>query len=156
VSQLKASRVLVAIVVVDALIMALGHAPLALGLSTFFRPPSLQPSRPQTGQTAVGPAFPFSAIGDYFLIATVVYILGAAFVLSRRLFKLANIGLIVLAVVDNVLLIYTRTMPNIFLGRIISWSTGWFPLGTVQILMGQTGLIVLCAILLYKPSFAKL
>jgi hypothetical protein len=59
-------------------------------------------------------------------------------------------------VVDNVLLIYTRTMPNIFLGRIISWSTGWFPLGTVQILMGQTVLIVLCAILLYKPSFAKL
>lgn len=153
---MRAAKLLVVIVLVDALILAVGHAPLALGISTLFRPPGRQPPPPPpSGQAAARSAFPFSAIGVYFLFATVVYVLGAIFILSRRLFKLANIGLIILAVVDNVLLIYTRTMPNIFLGRIVPWSTGWFPLGTVQIFIGQTILIVLCAVLLYKPSFLK-
>ncbi len=153
---LRASKLLLVIILVDALIMAVGHAPLALGISPLFRPPSRQPPPPPpSGQAAAGTAFPFSPIGVYFLFATIVYVLGAIFILSRRLFKLANIGLIVLAVVDNVLLIYTRTMPNIFFSRILSWSTGWFPLGTVQILIGQTILIVLCAVLLYKPGFLK-
>jgi hypothetical protein len=153
---LRAAKLLVVIVLMDALILAVGHAPLALGISTLFRPPGRQPPPPPpSGQVAARSAFPFSAIGVYFLFATVVYVLGAIFILSRRLFKLANIGLIILAVVDNVLLIYTRTMPNIFLGRVVPWSTGWFPLGTVQIFIGQTILIVLCAVLLYKPSFLK-
>ena len=80
----------------------------------------------------------------------IVYILGGVFVAWGKLFKLANVGLIVLAVIDNLLLIDTRTMPNIFLGRIIPWSWGWFPLGTVQVLVGQLIIIVLCAVLLRK------
>jgi hypothetical protein len=95
--------------------------------------------------------FSFS-IGGYFLFATVVYILGGIFVVANKLFKLSNVGLIIMAAVDNLLLIYTRTMPNIFFPRTIPWSWGWFPLGTVQVFIGQTILIVLCAILLYKQK----
>ena len=143
------SRLLRVIVALDAFLMAYGHVTLSLGLSFLFRPSGGRPPPPPpTGQVIFHPAFPFFAIGAYFLIATIVYILGGVFVASGKLFKLANVGLIILAVVDNLLLIDTRTMPNIFLGRIIPWSTGWFPLGTVQVLIGQSLLIVLCAVLL--------
>jgi len=129
--------------------MAYGHVTLSLGLSFLFRPSGGRPPPPPpSGQVIFHPVFPFSVIGAYFLIATIVYILGGFLVASGKLTKLTNVGLIVLAVVDNLLLIDTRTMPNIFLGRIIPWSTGWFPLGTVQVLIGQSLLIVLCAVLL--------
>jgi hypothetical protein len=82
-----------------------------------------------------------------------LFILGGIFVASGKLFKLANLGLIILALVDNVLLIYTRSMPNIFFQRPIPWSWGWFPLGTVQIFIGQAVIIVLCAVLISKPKF---
>jgi hypothetical protein len=143
-----ASRLLRIVVALDAFIMAYGHVTLSLGLSFLFRPSGGRPPPPPSGQAIFHPVFPFSVIGAYFLIATIVYVLGGFFVASGRLFKLANTGLIVLAVLDNVLLIYTRTMPNIFLGRIIPWSTGWSPLGTVQVLLGQCLLIVVCAVLL--------
>lgn len=146
---LKAYTALAVLVLVLSFILAVGHAPLALGISFLFRQ-SGRPPPPQPGR-AGPPPFPFFGIGAYFLFATVVYILGGIFVASGKLFKLANISLIVLAIVDNLLLIYTRTMPNIFFGRVIPWSTGWFPIGTVQILIGQTILIVLCAIL-YKTK----
>ena len=143
------SRFLRIIVALDAFLMAYGHITLSLGLSFLFRPSGGRPPPPPpTSQVIFHPVFPFFVIGAYFLIATIVYILGGVFVASGKLFKLANVGLIVLAVVDNLLLVDTRTMPNIFLGRIIPWSTGWFPLGTVQVLLGQCILIVLCAILL--------
>ncbi len=146
---MSASRVLRVIVALDAFLMAFGHASLALGISFLFRPSgSRPPPPPPSGQVVFHPVFPFFAIGAYFLIATIVYILGGVFVAWGKVFKLTNVGLIVLAVVDNLLLINTRTMPNIFLGRIIPWSTGWFPLGTVQVLLGQSLMIVLCAILL--------
>ncbi len=129
--------------------MAYGHITLSLGLSFLFRPSGGRPPPPPpTSQVIFHPVFPFFAIGAYFLIATIIFILGGLFVASGRIFTLANVGLILLAIVDNLLLIDTRTMPNIFLGRIIHWSTGWFPLGTVQVLLGQSLLIVLCAILL--------
>lgn len=156
---MRTSKGLAVIVLLDALVMAFGHAPLALFLGPMIRPSS---ARPPTNVTvtrgpgaAGGPAFPFIAVGAYFLIATIIYVLGGILVLSRKLFKLANLGLIILAIIDNVLLIYTRTMPNIFFRRIIPWSWEWFPLGTVQILIGQTIIIVLCAILLYKPRLQE-
>lgn len=151
--SLKTHRVLAWVILLDALIMAVGHAPLALGISFLFRPPGSQPP-PPSGQRPGG-AFPFSAIGAYFLLATILYVLGGIFVVSGKLFKLANLGLIILAIIDNLLLIYTRTMPNIFFRRAIPWSWGWFPLGTVQILIGQTIIIVLCAFLLYKLRLQK-
>lgn len=134
--------------------MAVGHAPLALGISFLFRPPGSQPP-PPSGQRAGGAFSFFSAIGAYFLFAAILYVLGGIFVVSGKLSKLANLGLIILAVIDNLLLIYTRTMPNIFFRRTIPWSWGWFPLGTVQILIGQSIIIVLCAILLYKPRLQR-
>jgi len=130
--------------------MAYGHATLALGISFLFRRPGSRPPPPPPSQAIFHPVFPFFAIGAYFLIATILYVLGGVFVASGKLFKLANVGLIALAVIDNLLLIDTRTMPNIFLGRIIPWSWGWFPLGTVQVLVGQLIIIVLCAVLLRK------
>ncbi len=124
-------NVLRIIVVLDAFLMAVGHAPLAR--MVFFN-------------------FP---IGGYFLFATIVYVLGGIFLAAGKLFKLANFGLIVLAIVDNLLLIYTRTMPNIFFRRVIPWSWEWFPLGTVQIFIGQVIITLLCAILLYKYKPTK-
>jgi hypothetical protein len=146
---LRASRVLAIVVLLDALFLALGHAPLALGIAPLFRPPGQQP--PPSGQG--GRSMRFLGIGLYFLFALVVYVLGGILIVwGKWLFRLANVSLIILAVIDNLLLIYTRTMPNIFLGRIIPWSTEWFPPGTVQILIGQTILIILCAILLKKTK----
>jgi hypothetical protein len=70
---------------------------------------------------------------------------------SGRWFKAANFGLIPLAIVDNVLIFYTRTFPSAFFrGRIIPWSVSWIPPGAVQVLVGQIVLIILSAILLSK------
>ena len=124
---LKAPSILAVLVLVDALLMAYGHVPIIRAI--FFSLP----------------------IGGYFLFATVVYILGGIFVVANRLFKLSIVGLLVLAVADNLLLIYTRTMDNIFFHRMIPWSWDWVPLGTVQVLVGQAILIVLCAVL-YKTK----
>jgi hypothetical protein len=142
---LKASHAVALLVLLDALLMAYGHMPLSLGLAFLFRPAGRPPpSGPPPGAFSF-----FFLLGSYFLIATIIYILGGILVASGKLFKLANIGLIILAVVDNVLLIYTRTMPNIFFRRMIPWSWEWFSLGTVQILIGQAIIVVLCAYLLY-------
>ena len=126
--------------------MAFGHMPLSLGLSFLFRPAGRPPA---SGPPPSLFSF-FFLLGLYFLIATVIYILGGILVASGKLFKLANIGLIILAVIDDLLLVYTRTMPNIFFNRIFQWSWGWFPLGTGQILIGQAIIVVLCAYLLSK------
>ena len=145
-------RWLAVVVLLDALFLAVGHAPLALGLSFMFRPPGPPPQFPTTRPPPTRAVFPFFLIGVYFLIAVIVYILGGILVVVRRLFKLANFGLIVLAVIDNVLLIYTRTMPNIFFGRVSGWSWSLLPPGTVEIFIGQAIIIVVCAILLYRPA----
>jgi uncharacterized membrane protein YphA (DoxX/SURF4 family) len=137
--------------------MAFGHMPLALFLGPLIRPAPARPPPSATGNrpsaAGGGSPFPFVAIGAYFLIATILFILGGILVASGKLFKLANLGLIILAVVDNALLIYTRTMPNTFFQRPVPWSWEWFPLGTVQIFIGQAVIIVLCALLISKPKF---
>jgi hypothetical protein len=98
-------------------------------------------------------------VGAYFLVATVLYVLGglAASLARGRLFKIANLGLILLAIVDNLLIIYTRTLPSIFFGgRIVPWSMGWDPPGAVQVFLGQILLIILSGIILLriKPASA--
>jgi len=130
--------------------MAYGHAPFALFLRQFFMAgTAIRP--PPTGGPPGGFGF-FFALGGYFLFSVIIYVLGAVFVAAGKLFKLANVGLIIMAVVDNILLVYTRAMPNIFFNRIIPWSWDWFShLGTVQVLVGQLVLIVLCAYL-YKSK----
>jgi hypothetical protein len=126
---LKSSSILSVLVLVDALLMAYGHYPII---------------------SAISRNFPF---GAYFLFATVVYILGGVFIVANKLFKLSVFSLILLAVIDCLLLLYTRppigSMDNIFTHRIVPWSYGWSPLGTVQVFVGQVILIVLCAVL-YK------
>lgn len=146
------------LVLVIALAMALGHAPLALFLGPLIRP---QPVRPPSNATEGRPAtgggahLPFFWIGTYFLISTIVFIVGGILVAAGRLFKLASIGLILLSIIDNILLIYTRTMPNVFFGTSLHWSWNWYPLGTVQVLVGQTILIILCVALLFRSSPSK-
>jgi len=160
-NHLKASKALALIVLVDALIVALGHAPFVPFIGPMFRPPPVRP--PSNVTTTRGPggppggqAFPFSAIGAYFLITTILFALGGILVAWGRLFRLANVGLIILSILDNILLIYTRVMPNVFFRRAIPWSWELWPVGTVEVLIGQTLLIVLCAILLYKPKSQKI
>jgi hypothetical protein len=139
------------IVALDALVMSYGHAPLALFIGSLFRTGG-PPMRPPPGGLPPGGFVFFFALGGYFLFATIIFLLGAIFVASAKLFRLANFGLIVMSVVDDLLLVYTRTMPNVFFNRVIPWSWDWFPrLGTVQVLVGQTLLMVLCAIL-YKSK----
>ena len=123
---MKGSKTLAVIIALDSIVMAIGHYPL-IGVIT-------------------GP-FPMAfLIGLYFLVSTIIYLLGAILAPLGKLFKLTNYGLIAMAVIDELLLIYTREMPNIIFNRVIHWSTGWYPLGTVQVLVGQLILIVLCAI----------
>jgi len=121
-----ASKILVALIVLDSIAMAIGHAPLVRVITA---------------------PFPMAfLIGLYFLVSTIIFLLGAIFAGLGKLFKLTNYGLIAMCVIDELLLIYTREMPNVIFGRMIHWSTGWYPLGTVQVFLGQLVLIVLCAV----------
>ncbi|MGD0423512.1 MAG: hypothetical protein ABSA92_08660 [Candidatus Bathyarchaeia archaeon] len=68
---------------------------------------------------------------------------------------MSNASLIILAIVDNIFLVYTRELPNFFFHRILPWSWGWLPPGTGQICIGQALLVVFCAYLLYKPELQE-
>jgi len=121
-----ASKVVAVLIVLDSIVLAIGRAPLIRAI--------------------MGP-FPLAfLIGLYFLVSAIIYLLGAIFAGLGKLFKLTNYGLIAMAVIDELLLIYTREMPNAIFGHAIHWSTGWFPLGAFQVFIGQLILIVLCAI----------
>jgi hypothetical protein len=124
--RVTGSKVLAALIALDSLVMAIGHAPIIRVITGPFPIPAL--------------------IGVYFLVSTIIYLLGAVLSGLGKLFKLTNYGLIAMAVIDEFLLIYTREMPNVIFGHMIPWSTGWYPLGTVQIFIGQLILIVLCAV----------
>jgi hypothetical protein len=106
--------------------MAIGHVPLI---------------RIITGSFPL--AFP---IGLYFLVSTIVYLLGAILAGLGKLIRSTNYGLIAMAVIDEILLIYTREMPNVLFGRAVHWSIGLYPLGTVQVFIGQLILVLFCAI----------
>jgi hypothetical protein len=155
---LRTAKLLGVVVLFLTFAMAFGHVPLALFLGSFMRPQTGRPPPITPGNrppAVTGAAFSFAAIGVYFLFATIAYVVGGILVASGKLFKLANLGLIILAVIDEVLLIYTRSMPNIFFQRAVPCSWEWFPLGTIQIFIGQAVIILLCAILLYKPRFLE-
>jgi uncharacterized membrane protein YphA (DoxX/SURF4 family) len=125
------STVLRTLVLLDAFYMAIGHAPLIRAVFFSFQ------------------------IGAFFLFSTLIYVIGGILVICGKLFKLANVGLILMAIIDNVLLVYTRTMPNIFFSKVIPWSSHWFPVpGTIQIFFGQTIIVVLCCVLLLKAKDA--
>ncbi len=149
---MKVTRILIAAVAIDALVMALGHAPFALGLSILFRPAGRQPPRPPSGGPPAGGLAFFPAIGAYFLVFTVLYILGAILLATGKFYRSTTWGFAAMSVIDNLLLIYTRTMPNIFFGRMLPWSWTLFPVGTVEVLLGQLIITILCVILLYKPK----
>jgi len=94
-------------------------------------------------------------IGAFFLFSTLIYVVGGILVMCGKLFRLANVSLILMAIIDNILLIYTRTMPNIFFSRTIPWSSHWFLVpGTVQIFFGQAIIVVLCCVLLLSTKDA--
>jgi len=127
--SLRAIRTLV---LLDAFYMAVGHAPLIRAIFFSFQ------------------------IGAFFLFSTLIYVIGGILVMSGKLFKLANVGLILMAIIDNILLVYTRTMPNIFLLKVIPWSSHWFPApGTIQIFFGQAIIVVLCCVLLINTKDAN-
>ncbi len=97
-------------------------------------------------------------VGAYFLVATALYVVGGlvASLAAGRLFKVANFGLILLAIIDNLLIVYTRTFPSVFFGgRIVPWSMGWYPPGAVQVFLGQILMIFLSGILLSRSKPAN-
>jgi hypothetical protein len=120
------SKAIAALIAADSIVLAIGHALLARLIATPFPMPFM--------------------IGLYFLVSTIIYLFGAIFSGLGKLFKLTNYGLIAMAVIDELLLIYTREMPNVIFGHALHWSTSWFPVGTVQVFIGQLILIVLCVI----------
>ncbi len=125
------SRALRTLVLLDAFYMAVGHAPLIRVIFFSFQ------------------------IGAFFLFSTLIYVVGGILVMCGKLFRLANVGLILMAIIDNILLVYTRTMPNIFFSRTIPWSSHWFLVpGTVQIFFGQAIIVVLCCVLLLSTKDA--
>jgi hypothetical protein len=92
-------------------------------------------------------------IGGYFLVSLILFLAGGVVVAVGRgkLFRLANMGLILLSIIDNALIVYTRTTPSQFFnGRVLSWSVGWFPTGVVQVFIAQTILIIMSAYALKK------
>ena len=94
-------------------------------------------------------------IGGYFLVSLLLFLAGGIVVVvaGGKLFRFANIGLILLAIIDNALIVYTRTMPSPFFnGRVLSWSAGWFPTGVVQVFIAQTILIIMSAYALKKAG----
>lgn len=81
------------------------------------------------------------------MVATILFLVGGllAWRMSGLVFKLANVGLVVLSIIDNALIFYTRTVASMLsMGRVFPWSTGWWPIGVVQVLGAQMLLIVLC------------
>ena len=115
--QATGSKAVAAIITLDSIVMAIGHVLLARLIADSFPMPFL--------------------IGLYSLFSTIIYVLGAIFSGLGKLFKLTNYGLIAMAVIDELLLIYTREMPNAIFGHTIPWSTNWLPIGTVQVSIGQ-------------------
>jgi len=84
-------------------------------------------------------------LGAYFLVATLLFLIGglAGSLASGRLFRISNVGLMLLSLVDCSLIFYTRTFPTAFFGdRIVLWSTGWMPPGAVQVFVAQIIMIV--------------
>jgi len=88
-----------------------------------------------------------TTVGGYFLVATILFAIGAfATLTSGRLLKLAFSGLLALSIIDCALIYATRTFPTPFFGgRVLGWSSGWMPPGTVQVFTAQVVLIVVTA-----------
>ncbi len=102
--------------------------------------------------------FRFPLVGGYFLVSLILFLIGGITVAiaGDKLFKFANVGLILLSIIDNALIVYTRTIPSpLFNGRVLSWSTGWFPTGVVQVFVLQTLLIIISAYALKNARLTK-
>lgn len=94
-------------------------------------------------------------VGVYFLVAAILFAFGGlvASLSSGKLFRSANLGLIVLSILDNVIIFYTRIFPlSILGGRVLSWSTSWIPPGAVQVLIAQIVMIILSALVLLRSK----
>jgi len=89
--------------------------------------------------------FVASPVAAYFLVATILFIVGAFAALTPgALGKVAAAGVLVLSIIDCGLIYATRTFPTPFFGgRILSWSMNWVPPGVVQVFAAQVVLIIL-------------
>ena len=85
--------------------------------------------------------------GLYFLVTAILFATGAFAVLSSgRLFKPAITGLILLALIDNILIVITASFATpLSGGQAYGWATDLNPPGQVPVFIVQAALIILAA-----------
>ena len=90
--------------------------------------------------------------GLYFLVTAILFAIGAFAVLSSgKLFKPAIIGLILLAVIDNILIVITASFATpLSGGQAYGWATDLNPPGQVPVFIVQVVLIILAALLWFS------
>jgi len=90
--------------------------------------------------------------GLYFLVTAILFAIGAFAVLSSgKLFKPAIIGLILLAVIDNILIVITASFATpLSGGQAYGWATDLNPPGQVPVFIVQVVLIILAASLWFS------
>ena len=97
--------------------------------------------------------------GLYFLVTAILFAIGAFAVLSSgKLFKATIIGLILLAVIDNILIVITASFATpLSGGQAYGWATDLNPPGQVPVFIVQVALIILAASLWFsvRKSAAK-
>ena len=82
-------------------------------------------------------------ISGFFLVTTILFLVGGLAVACRKVSKLAVVGLLALSIIDEVLLVLTRTVPTPFFGgRILAWSVT-VPPSSVEVLILQLAIIIL-------------
>ena len=90
--------------------------------------------------------------GLYFLVTAILFAIGAFAVLSSgRLFKPAITGLILLALIDNILIVITASFATpLSGGQAYGWATDLNPPGQVPVFIVQVVLIILAASLWFS------
>ena len=98
--------------------------------------------------------------GLYFLVTAILFAAGGIAVLtSGRLLRPAAIGLLLLALIDNILIFITASFATpLSGGQVYGWATDLNPPGQVPVFIVQVALIILTALILLSkrtPSLTK-
>jgi len=94
--------------------------------------------------------------GLYFLITAILFAVGGFAVLSTgKLFKPAVVGLLLLALIDNILIVITASFATpLSGGQAYGWDAGLNPPGQLPVFIVQVVLMILAAYLYVSKSKA--